>query len=842
MKGKAKPEISTSSFLTTVGSTAGNAAYSAFTYLSGATPVPTVEEKKDLVTFTKFEDIELVEGQDPVHCLLIGYQSGFQIWDLTQSEKILAGNTRNVDLKVNELMSEQGYHVRDLCVFNRIKGKTTPIARPLIGIVSENKAQSSNTKILLYSILLNETKKSIEFLNPIVRVIGNDRAICVVCTEYVVLLDAETFEKKYYIPLYRGNAVTQGTCCLGPCWFAFQSPHSLGDRVEAANASAIPSIWSVAGNLVDTANSIKTQVAPQITAYLYGTNPASVSPSNSDLMSSSPTKGNNIFANEQSEEKGLVTIIDLESESTNGIRDDGNESHQWENSNIVVVGSHDEVREKKFLNDSYKRQLGQDNTRSIHHHFRVISQFKADEAALSCVAFNPGGTLLATASELGKEVKVFAIDAKANIFESHQLLYVLQRGLSSATIMDIHFSNDSFLVACTSSNKGTTHVFGIHPKGGVVDLNSHLRSRRSSNYEKNGVKLDDRHSVPAITPAKLGIIRASDIAATTSNPLPFAAMTTKFLHRKSDYYIFLTAEPNGQLNSYAIRLIETNNGASGEQLGMEIVPKFEWLLTKGSTFHFTEIKKALPSNNSPELEASHAKASQANAKDRDREDQSWKENIERCPCQNYRCFAGSEQNPVEVYNDPIKFDILSITDPLKLDDAYGRLQSTLVVQKSSNGKSRPDSTDLSPQRQRGESKGEHARDSAKSEGVHGHSNSNHSNGSKEREHHGANNTNASSNTSGKGSNSGEKSNSKKETVESPPEKKSTAKKSSGASSKGDPSGPSTRQSKQQQDQASQGTGKHAEAAEKSVKSTKKEKTKPQVSIENLSISRIMDDV
>src|SRR4051794_31445087 len=104
VKGKLKPEITTTSFLTTVGSTAGNAAYSAFTYFSGATPTPTVEEKKDLVTFTKFEDIELVEGQEPVHCLMIGYQSGFQIWDLSQSEKILAGNAKNVDLKITELM------------------------------------------------------------------------------------------------------------------------------------------------------------------------------------------------------------------------------------------------------------------------------------------------------------------------------------------------------------------------------------------------------------------------------------------------------------------------------------------------------------------------------------------------------------------------------------------------------------------------------------------------------------------------------------------------------------------------------------------------------------------
>lgn len=256
------------------------------------------------------------------------------------------------------------------------------------------------------------------------------------------------------------------------------------------------------------------------------------------------------------------------------------------------------------------------------------------------------------------------------------------------------------------------------------------------------------------------------------------------------------------------------------------------------------MKKSL----SPELEASAKAAREASSgKERDREDQSWKENIERSPCLNYRCYAGTEQNPVEVFHDPVKSDILSITDPLKLDDAYARLQSTLVVQSSAgNGKARPESSDLSPQRQRPEKGGEHARDSKVDNGI---------NSGKERDH--VANTNASSST--KGSSGGNTHTPKSHLIESAPEKKSTAKKSTGANSKSDSnnanaSGPSTRHSKQQQQDASQWNGKsgnnsnsnHAPnaetVAEKSVKSTKKEKTKPQVGIENLSISRIMDDV
>lgn len=135
------------------------------------------------------------------------------------------------------------------------------------------------------------------------------------------------------------------------------------------------------------------------------------------LANHSPPK-NSLFSNEQVEERGLITIIDFENKGyVPHFKEDSNDNIDWENSNIVVVGSHDDAKEKKFLMDSFKRQLNQDSTRltnfnfcryiltffrSIHHHFRVISQFKAaDDGALSIMAFNPNGTLLACSSELG---------------------------------------------------------------------------------------------------------------------------------------------------------------------------------------------------------------------------------------------------------------------------------------------------------------------------------------------------------------------------------------------------------------------------------------------------------
>lgn len=35
----------------------------------------------------------------------------------------------------------------------------------------------------------------------------------------------------------------------------------------------LPSLWSVAGNLMDMSSQLKTQVAPQLSALIYGTSP-----------------------------------------------------------------------------------------------------------------------------------------------------------------------------------------------------------------------------------------------------------------------------------------------------------------------------------------------------------------------------------------------------------------------------------------------------------------------------------------------------------------------------------------------------------------------------------------
>lgn len=104
----------------------------------------------------------------------------------------------------------------------------------------------------------------------------------------------------------------------------------------------------------------------------------------------------------------------------------------------------------------------------------IITQFRAHTSPLSALCFDPSGTLLVTASIYGNNINIFRIIPNSRIgssglsfdcSSSHVHLYKLHRGITSAMIQDICFSNYSQWVAIVSS-KGTYHVFLLSPFGG----------------------------------------------------------------------------------------------------------------------------------------------------------------------------------------------------------------------------------------------------------------------------------------------------------------------------------------------------------------------------------------
>ncbi|KAL8413233.1 hypothetical protein RB594_004745 [Gaeumannomyces avenae] len=85
-----------------------------------------------------------------------------------------------------------------------------------------------------------------------------------------------------------------------------------------------------------------------------------------------------------------------------------------------------------------------------------VSIVPAHSASLVAIRFSPDGSLLATASEKGTIIRVWATATGARVAE-------LRRGWDPATIFSLGFSPSGAMLACTS-DKGTLHVYDVpHP-------------------------------------------------------------------------------------------------------------------------------------------------------------------------------------------------------------------------------------------------------------------------------------------------------------------------------------------------------------------------------------------
>ncbi|EGZ30059.1 hypothetical protein PHYSODRAFT_470141 [Phytophthora sojae] len=83
----------------------------------------------------------------------------------------------------------------------------------------------------------------------------------------------------------------------------------------------------------------------------------------------------------------------------------------------------------------------------------VLNAFQAHRTAPVAMAFNPQGTLLATASESGTLIRVFAVP-------SGKKVAAFRRGSYGAQVYCLAF-NESSTILCASSDTGTIHFFSL---------------------------------------------------------------------------------------------------------------------------------------------------------------------------------------------------------------------------------------------------------------------------------------------------------------------------------------------------------------------------------------------
>lgn len=92
----------------------------------------------------------------------------------------------------------------------------------------------------------------------------------------------------------------------------------------------------------------------------------------------------------------------------------------------------------------------------------ALNVVEAHRAPLSCIALNSEGTLLATASETGTIIRVFALPSGTKLFQ-------FRRGSYPSTIYSMSFNLNSTLL-CVSSTTDTVHIFRLGgPAGGAPD-------------------------------------------------------------------------------------------------------------------------------------------------------------------------------------------------------------------------------------------------------------------------------------------------------------------------------------------------------------------------------------
>jgi WD40 repeat protein len=105
------------------------------------------------------------------------------------------------------------------------------------------------------------------------------------------------------------------------------------------------------------------------------------------------------------------------------------------------------------------------------------------ESKLSCLSINKIGTLLATASDKGTLIRIFAIQNGDNIS-------VFRRGSKNVSMNCITFSNNNMFIGCTS-NAETIHIFSIAGINKKINKDNKINGNHKKSESSNEIISND---------------------------------------------------------------------------------------------------------------------------------------------------------------------------------------------------------------------------------------------------------------------------------------------------------------------------------------------------------------
>ncbi|XP_044499449.1 autophagy-related protein 18h-like [Mangifera indica] len=428
------------------------------------------QENKDQVLWSSFDRLE-VSPSSYRRVLLLGYTNGFQVLDVEEASNVSELVSRRDDpvtfLQMQPFPAKSEHHegyrnshpllLVVACDESKSSSGLLPTGRDWLVRDGYDEPQVGNLAtapraVRFYSLRSHNYVHILRFRSTVYMIRCSPRIVAVGLASQIYCFDALTLENKfsvltYPVPQLGGQVVPgvnigYGPMAVGPRWLAYTSNNPL-----------LPN----AGRL-----SPQSLTPP-------GVSP-STSPSNGSLVARYAMESGKQLA------AGLINLGDMGYKTLSryyqDIVPDGSSPPLSSNSSWKVPrgASHSaetDIAGMVVVKDFVSRA--------------VISQFRAHTSPISALCFDPSGTLLVTASIHGNNINVFRIlpscakhrtsTASQNYdwSSSHVHLYKLHRGMTSAVIQDICFSNYSQWVAIVTS-RGTCHIFVLAPFGGETVL------------------------------------------------------------------------------------------------------------------------------------------------------------------------------------------------------------------------------------------------------------------------------------------------------------------------------------------------------------------------------------
>ncbi|KAG1464806.1 hypothetical protein G6F56_005008 [Rhizopus delemar] len=382
------------------------------------------EIDRETVTFAAFDTLDQTKS-----CLMIGYQDGFQVWDITSPDN------------VHEICS-----IRDKETLGAVSciHLLRHVQNTLAIVTEENK----KSRVFIYSLKTYSIIK--EITSSLNTQVHEDEPVLVTCIESnpkIIALGCLSHHKSSiqllnmdYKPLSSPLIDVYHTNNTGPIF-------TLGSRLIAyATSTAVlnkDTVMTSFSNKLQVDNDVKgaaKDIAKEVVSGMKSLGEFSYHQLSNYFGNSMPatppttTTTTTTTTIEKITPSGMVMIRDLQKLPNKGM------GNSW------------------------------------------MAHFRPHTHPISCLTFNPSGTLLMSASKQGHTFHIFTIMTHPQ-HQNPSHLYSLSRGYTDAQVEDCQFSNDSNWCAISTA-RGTTHVYAINPYGGKPELAGHIHNKINNNLSR----------------------------------------------------------------------------------------------------------------------------------------------------------------------------------------------------------------------------------------------------------------------------------------------------------------------------------------------------------------------